>query len=88
MSQRKRIRTLESFFAPNRSQSESEKNDTEEGQCINQEEMDEDRREPKKSRSFQKTWLRDHMWLRYEKEAMFCYFCRKSKKTRFCCEMV
>ena len=24
---------------------------------------------------------RDHTWLRYEKEAMFCYFCRKSKKT-------
>ena len=35
--------------------------------------MDEDRRKPKKSR--------DHTWLRYEKEAMFCYFCRKSKKT-------
>ena len=86
MSHRKRIRTLESFFAPNRSQSESEKNDTEEEQCINQEETDEDRREAKKSRSFQKTWLRDHTWLRYEKEAMFCYFCWKSK-TRFCCEM-
>ena len=25
--------------------------------------------------------LRDHTWLRYEKEAMFCYFCQKSKKT-------
>lgn len=25
--------------------------------------------------------MRDHTWLRYEKEAMFCYFCRKSKKT-------
>ena len=73
MSHRKRVRTLESFFAPNRSQSESEKNDTEEEQCINQEETDEDRRKPKKSR--------DHTWLRYEKEAMFCYFCRKSKKT-------
>ena len=48
-------------------------NDTEEEQCINQEETDEDRRKPKKSR--------DHTWLRYEKEAMFCYFCRKSKKT-------
>ena len=69
MSHRKRVRTLESFFAPNRSQSESEKNDTEEEQCINQEETDEDRREAKKSRSFQKTWLRDHTWLRYEKEA-------------------
>ena len=64
------IRTL---FAPNQSQSESEKNDTEEEQCINQEEMDEDRRKPKKSR--------DHAWLRYEKEAMFCYFCQKSKMT-------
>ena len=46
MSHRKRVRTLESFFAPNRSQSESEKNDKEE-QCINQEETDEDRRKPK-----------------------------------------
>ena len=73
MSHRKRVRTLESFFAPNQSQSESEKNDTEEEQCINQEETDEDRRKPKKSR--------DHTWLRYEKEAMFCYFCQKSKKT-------
>ena len=35
----------------------------------------------KKSRTFQKTWLRDHTWLRYEKESMFCYFCQKSKKT-------
>ena len=73
MSHRKRVWTLGSFFAPNQSQSESEKNDTEEEQCINQEETDEDRRKPKKSR--------DHTWLRYEKEAMFCYFCRKSKKT-------
>ena len=31
------------------------------------------RRKPKK-------W-RDHTWLRYEKEAMFYYFCWKSKKT-------
>ena len=60
MSHRKRFRTLESFFAPNQSQSESEKHDTEEEQCINQEEMDEDRRKPKKSLTFQKTWLRDH----------------------------
>ena len=37
MSHRKRVRTLESFFAPNRNQSESEKN-TEEEQCINREE--------------------------------------------------
>ena len=56
-------------------------NDTEEEQCINQEETDGDQRKPKKSRTFQKTWLRDHTWLRYEKEVMFCYFCRKSKKT-------
>ena len=73
MSHRKCVRTLERFFAPNQSQSESQKNETEEEQCINQEETDEDRRKLKKSR--------DHMWLRYEKEAMFCYFCRKSKDT-------
>ena len=55
MSHRKHVRKLESFFAPNRSQSESEKNDTEE-QCINQEETDEERRKPKKkSQTFQKT---------------------------------
>ena len=48
MSHRKRVRTLGSFFTPNQSQSESEKNDTEEEQCINQEETDEDRRKPKK----------------------------------------
>ena len=73
MSHRKQARTLESFFAPNRSQTESEKNDTGDEQCINQEETDEDRRKPKKSQ--------DHTWLRYEKEVKFCYFCRKSKKT-------
>ena len=52
MSHRKRVRTIESFFAPNRSQSESEKNDTEEEQCINQEETDEDERKPKKITNF------------------------------------
>ena len=40
---------IESFFAPNRSQSESEKNGTEEEQCTYQEQMGEDRRKPKKS---------------------------------------
>ena len=59
MSHRKHVLTLESFFASNQSQRESGKNDTEEEQCINQEETDEDRRRPKKSR--------DHTWLRYEK---------------------
>ena len=34
MSHQKRVRTLGSFFAPNQSKSESEKNDTEEEQCI------------------------------------------------------
>ena len=52
ISHRKRVRTLESFFTPNRSQSESEKNDTEEEECINQEETDEDQRKPKKSPTF------------------------------------
>ena len=69
ISHRKRVRTLESFSAPNRSQSESEKNDTEEEECINQEETDEDQRKPKKSPTFQKTWLQDHPWLCYEKDA-------------------
>ena len=52
MSHRKRVRTLESCFVPNQSQSESEKNDTEEEQCINQEETDEDQRKPKKITNF------------------------------------
>ena len=42
MSHRKHVRTLENFFAPNRSQSESEENDTEQEQRINQEETDDD----------------------------------------------
>ena len=42
MSHRKCVRTLESFSTPNQSQSESEKNDTEEETCINQEETDGD----------------------------------------------
>ena len=59
MSQRKCVRTIESFFASNRSQTESEKNDAEDEKCINQGEMDEEQRKPKKSRTFQKTWLPD-----------------------------
>ena len=71
MSQRKHVPAIESFFASNQSQTESEKNDTEDEQCINQEETDGDQRKPEKSLTFQKTWLRDHTWLCYE-EAMFC----------------
>ena len=56
------------FCSTSKCQSESEKKDTEEEECINQEETDEDHRKPKKSRTFQKTWLRDHTWLHYEKE--------------------
>ena len=52
MSHWKRVRTLTSFFAPNQSQNESEKNDTEEEQCVNQEETDEDQRKPKKITNF------------------------------------
>ena len=55
MSHQKHVWRLESFFTPNRSQSESEKNDTVEEQCINQEETN-DQKKPKKSRTFQKTW--------------------------------
>ena len=51
-----------------------EKN-TEEEQCINEEETDEAQT---KRRSFQKTWLQDHTLLGYEKEMMLCYFCRKT----------
>ena len=66
MLHRKRVRTLENFFAPNQNQCESEKNDTEEVQCINQEETDKDQRKPKKSR--------DHTWLRYERRRCSAIF--------------
>ena len=56
MSHQKHVWRLESFFTPNRSQSESEKNDIVEEQCINQEETNEDQKKLKKSRTFQKTW--------------------------------
>ena len=53
-------------------------------QCINQKETDDNQTKPKKSRTFQKTWLQDHTWLHYEKAVKFdtfCYFCRKSNET-------
>ena len=49
VSHRKRVRTIESFFASNQSQTESEENDTDDEQCINQEETNEDQIKPKKS---------------------------------------
>ena len=52
MSHWKRVWTWASIFAPNQSQKKSEKNDTEEEQCINQEETDEDQRKPKKITNF------------------------------------
>ena len=48
MSRQKGVGTIESFFTPNQSQIESEKNDTEE-QCFSEEETDEDQRKPKNS---------------------------------------
>ena len=56
MSRQKHIRTIDSFFESNRSQIDQRKN-TEEEQCINEEETDGAQTKP---RSFQKTWLRDH----------------------------
>ena len=32
------------------------------------------------SRNFQVKWLKEHTWLRYENQAMFCHFCRLGKK--------
>jgi len=32
------------------------------------------------SRLFQAKWLKEHTWLRYESQAMFCHFCRLGKK--------
>lgn len=78
VSQWKRICSIDSFFALNGSQTESERKYTEEEQCINEEETDGAQTKPW---SFQKTWFQDHTLSGYEKEAMFCYFCRKSKKT-------
>ena len=77
----KHVWTVESFFASNRSHTELAKSNTEEEQCINQEETGEEQRKQKKSLNSPKTWLRDHTWLHFEKEAMFCYFCWESKKT-------
>ena len=67
MSWRKRIRTIDSFFSSNRSQIDQRNKNTEEEHCINEEETDGAQMKPQ---SFQKTWLRDHMLLGYEKEAM------------------
>ena len=43
---------IKARFSQNQSQKKSEKNDTEEEQCINQEETDEDQRKPKKITNF------------------------------------
>jgi len=32
------------------------------------------------SHNFQVTWLREHTWLRYENQAMFCHLCHLGKK--------
>ena len=32
------------------------------------------------SHNFQSKWLKEHTWLRYENQAMFCHFCRFGKK--------
>ena len=42
------------------------------------------------SRNFQAKWLKEHTWLRCEKEnqAMFCYFCRLGKKEKTLLEVV
>ena len=77
MSHPKHVQTLESFVASNRSQSESEKNDIEEEQCINREEMDEDQRKPKRSQTNPENLV---VRSRYEKEAMFCYFCQNLRR--------
>ena len=33
-----------------------------------------------KSQNFQSKWLKEHTWLRYENQAMFCHFCHLGKK--------
>jgi len=33
-----------------------------------------------KCHNFQAIWIKEHTWLRYESEAMFCHFCRLGKK--------
>ena len=80
----KRVRTRQSFFASNQSQAESEKNGTEDEQCINKKEKARGSKETQKIMNFQKIWQRDHTWLCNEKEAMFCYFCWKSKDKPLC----
>jgi len=38
------------------------------------------RKTSNESRHFQAKWLKEHVWLRYESQAMFCHFCRLGKK--------
>ena len=33
-----------------------------------------------KSHNFQAKWMKEHTWLRYENESMFCHFCHLGKK--------
>ena len=61
MSHRKHVRIIESFFTSNQSQTESEKNDTEDEQYINQEETDEDQRKPKNHEHSRNLAARSHM---------------------------
>ena len=72
MSHRKRVRTLESFFTSNQSQSESGKNDTEEEQCINQGETDDRIERNRKNHDITRGCAMKRS------QAMFSYFCRKS----------
>ena len=80
LSHQKCFRTIESLFASNRSQIESEKNDTEDEQCINQEERDEDQKKRKNHELSRKLTCKiTQSCLRYEKEETYCYFCWKWK---------
>ena len=84
MSHQKRFRTIESLFASNRSQIESEKNDTEDEQCINQEERDEDQKKRKNHELSRKLTCKiTQSCLCYEKEETYCYFWWKSKPFAF-----
>ena len=74
MSHRKCVRTLESFFAPNQSQSESEKMILKKNSVLirkKQMRIEGNRKNHEITRG-----------CATEKEAMCCYFCRKSKKTK------
>ena len=73
MSDRKRVRTIESFFASNRSQTESEENDTEDNSVLIRKKRMRSKGNRKNHEHSKKPCCK-LTYGSYEKEAMFCFF--------------